>query len=301
VNLRSIVCPVDFSEPSRQALRWAAAFAQRFQSRLTVLTAVDPLLAEAAKARLQLDLARGETEPELRRFVSGILPEGASWAPEMALDVRVGHPAEVILDAAGREHADLIVMGTQGLGGLSKMILGSTAERVLRRARTAVLAVPPLADDAVVVDASGARLEIRRLLAATDFSDTAAIAMEWAASLSDDLSVPLTLVHVVEPLTVPPQWRAFAAESDEPQMAKARTTLAQVSPKISRREGYETLVSVGRPADRIASLADECGAGLIVMGLMGHQGPLGRRPGSIAYRVLGMAKAAVVVVPPPAA
>ena len=67
--LRSILCPVDFSEQSRQALRLAGLFAGRFQSRLVVLSVVDPLLAEAAKARLKLDLVKKETRPALAAFV----------------------------------------------------------------------------------------------------------------------------------------------------------------------------------------------------------------------------------------
>ena len=60
----------------------------------------------------------------------------------------------------------------------------------------------------------------------------------------------------------------------------------------------ESLVESGRPADSIASIADERRAGVIVMGLASSQGPLGSRPGSIAYRVLCLAKAPVLVVPP---
>ena len=72
-NPRSILYPVDFSEQSRHALRWAAAFAARFGSRLTVVSVVDPLLAEAARVRLGQDLATEETEPALREFVATFL------------------------------------------------------------------------------------------------------------------------------------------------------------------------------------------------------------------------------------
>jgi nucleotide-binding universal stress UspA family protein len=59
----------------------------------------------------------------------------------------------------------------------------------------------------------------------------------------------------------------------------------------------EGVVRVGRPAETIASIAEECGAGLIVMGLAGHHGALAPAPGSIAYRVLGLARMPVLVVP----
>ena len=65
VTLGSILCPVDFSEPSRRALRCAGALARRSRGRVIVLSAVDPLLAEAAKVRFGLVLAQTETEPAL--------------------------------------------------------------------------------------------------------------------------------------------------------------------------------------------------------------------------------------------
>jgi nucleotide-binding universal stress UspA family protein len=298
VNLRSLVCPVDFSEPSQQALRWAVALAARYRSRLTVLTAVDPLLAEAARERFGMDLAKGETEPALREFARAVVPEHASWTPSMTFDVRVGDPSDVILEAARRENIDLIVMGTQGLGGLRKVILGSTAERVLRRTHTPVLAVPPHETQSIVLDASGARVELTRILVGTDFSGTSAAAIEWAAEVAHDLATSLTLAHVVEPVSVPPQWLSYVAESDEARIREARAKLEQLSRTHPGAQTADLVVSLGRPADAIASIAEERGAGLIVVGLTGDQGALAPRPGSIAYRVLCMARVPVLVVPP---
>jgi nucleotide-binding universal stress UspA family protein len=62
MSARSILSAVDFSEQSRHALHWAGSFAERLQSRLAVINVIDPLLAEAARIRLGLDLAT-ETEP----------------------------------------------------------------------------------------------------------------------------------------------------------------------------------------------------------------------------------------------
>ena len=294
MNVRSILCPVDFSEQSRHALGWAAFLARRFSSRLTVLTAVDPLLAEAARVRLGMDLAKGQTEPELREFVNASMAHDAASA--VRLDVRIGQPAEVIADVAGREGADLIVMGTHGLGGLRKVILGSTAERVLRSGRAAVLAIPPHAATPPAADAPSVGL----ILVATDFSETAAAAIQAASIFARELSAPLTLLHVVEPVVTIPQWSSYVAGSEEPRVADARSRLDEVAARVAAP--HEAVVSVGRSADTIASTADERKAGLIVMGLTGRQGPSAPRPGSIAYRVLGLSNVPVLVVParPPA-
>jgi len=298
VNLRSILCPVDFSEHSRHALRWAVALMARYESRLIVLTVIDPLLAEAATVRLNQDLAHDETEPALREFAGPVVPAGASWAARVTFEAQVGHAGDVILDTAEREGVDLVVMSTQGLGGVRKLLLGSTTERVLRRTRTPVLAVTPHAPCPVPADAAGVRLDLRRILAATDFSDASLIAVRAAADLARDNGVPMVLTHVVAPLRVAPKWQGLVAESDDARVAEARQHLERLSRPFCESQPCDIVVSVGRPADAIASTAEERDAGLIVMGLTSESGPWSPRPGSIAYRVLCLAEVPVLIVPP---
>jgi universal stress protein A len=296
VTLRSILCPVDFSEQSQHALRWATALAARHRSRLIVLTAVDPLLAHAAQTRLNLDLGKTETEPALREFVAAAVPK-APWVPAPTLDVRVGDAADAIIEAAGAHHADLIVMGTHGLGGVRKLILGSTAERVLRRTHTPLLTVP-IADQPIVLEPAGPRFNLKTILAATDFSETSVAAVQWAADLSRELAVPLVLAHVVTPVVVPSQWEAYVDFADDERLAETRTRLERLRAELPDHVRGEVVVAIGRPADSIASTAAEQGAGLIVMGLVGDRGAFAPRPGSIAYRVLSAAQVPVLVVAP---
>jgi nucleotide-binding universal stress UspA family protein len=298
VTLTSILCPVDFSEQSRQALRWGAALARRRKARLTVLSAVDPLLAEAAKQRLGIDLAQTESEPALREFAAATWSDDVARAIDANFAVRVGEPADAILDTAASESIDLIVMGTQGLGGVRKWLVGSTTERVLRRTRTPVLAVPPAAGDFVPPHADLAPLNLGPVVAATDFSDTSARALQWAAQLAQDIGSLLLLVHVVEAIAVATPWQSYIEGSDEARVAKARAQLQELTKQFADSVACESLVERGHPAESIASLADQRRAAVIVMGLASDPGLLGARPGSIAYRVLSLAKAPVLVVPP---
>lgn len=296
--IRSVLCPVDFSDQSQHALRWAVALAARNQSRLTVLTAVDPLLAEAARSRFKHDLVKTETEPALREFVTSSLP-AAGWLPTVAHSARVGDPSQVILEAADRERADLIVLGTHGLGGFRKFLLGSTTDRVFRRTKTAVLAVPLAKPQSVILDTEGARFDMDRVLMGVDFTDGSDAAVQWAADLAQDIRVPLVLCHVVAPVTVPAQFRSYVVEVDEEQARHAQLQLETLSRQFKGRVACETVVPIGRPADMLASIAEERKVGLIVVGLIGHKRPLDApRPGSIAYRVLCLAHVPVLVVPP---
>jgi universal stress protein A len=297
VTVRSILCPIDFSEQSRQALRWAGEFAARFQSRLTVLSVVDPLLAEAARVRLGLDLAKTETEPALREFVAATWPDGPAVPAPPLFKTGIGDPAAVIQETAASEGVQLIVMGTQGLGGFRQWLLGSTTKRLLRSTHLPVLVVPPASDESGVSRPEAGRLGIARILAATDFSESSIAAVKWAVQVADQFSAVLALVHAVEPLTVQPQWQALVEESHQTLVAEGRARLRGLVEQVCGSRECEAIVSVGRAADVIASIAADRRADLIVMGLASEQGAFAPSPGSIAYRVLTSTTVPVLVAP----
>jgi nucleotide-binding universal stress UspA family protein len=294
-DAHSILCPVDFSEQSREALLWASAIAERRGGQLTVLSVVEPLLVQAARIRLGIDLVKAEVEPELRQFVEATLPGRARQASRVTVEVTAGDPPDAILAAARTHKAGLVVMGTNGLGGVKKLLLGSTTEKVLRRTETPVLVVPAGAVGAPAAEQPA--VQLKKILLATDFHESAMSAVQWAGDLAADIGVPLVLAHVVEPVVVPHRWQALVADFEDDRVASGQRKLAELAGRFGNTPS-ESIVSVGRPADTIASLAVEHGAGLVVMGLANREGAQPRTPGSIAYRVLRLAHVAVAVVPP---
>ena len=297
MTFRSILAAVDFSEQSRHALRWAVGFSGRFGSRLTVVTAVEPLLAHAARTRFGVDLA-ADTATTLRAFVEATVPPALAWAPSIEVKASVGGAADVILAMAHAEAADLIVLGTHGLGGVRKLLLGSTTDRVLRHVDIPVLAVPLVGAEGVTLDAQGPRFAAETIVAATDFSRPGNRAVDCAAVLAKANQAPLVLAHVVAPVTVPPQWRSYIEGVAQEAGAEARTRLEQMAAALPQTTPPRVVVTVGRPADAIADIAQKQNAGLIVLGQVGSSQEPGPRPGSIAYRVLCLSSAAVLVVPP---
>ena len=292
--LSRILCPVDYSEESRHALRWASAIAQHGGGELTVLSVVEPLLAQAAGIRLGVDNAHAEDDSALRDFVEATLPERVRQASHVPMELAVGVSPDVIVQTGRKLSAELIVMGTHGRGGFRKLVLGSTTEQVLRQTERPVLAVPPGAGDAPAVDDPD--IQGKTILVATDFRESAMAATQLAADLASDLNVPLVLAHVVEPLNPPSQWQALAAEFEDDRIASGQRMLARLSASLRARH-IEYVVSLGRPADSIASLTRAYGARLVVMGLANPEDWDQRKPGSIAYRVLRVGHVAVVVVP----
>lgn len=142
---KRILCPVDFSDASKSALQVASELARRFDGELTVFHAY-PLpgytLPEGtvlpATGMLQ-ELAE-QTDALLERWKADALKDGA---PRVTTGKSVGEPASEIVAAAEEGKYDAIVVGTHGRTGFAHVLLGSVAERVVRRAPMPVVTVRP--------------------------------------------------------------------------------------------------------------------------------------------------------------
>jgi nucleotide-binding universal stress UspA family protein len=140
VTLTTILHPTDFSENSRVALDWALAWAQQFDARLIVLHVVPEFAAvyqlkQEEVERLSTHMQQ-VAEAEMRQ-----LWQERGGAVDYELVVTIGAPAQEILRIAIERQVDLIVIGTHGRTGLSHLLLGSVAERVVRLAPCPVLIV----------------------------------------------------------------------------------------------------------------------------------------------------------------
>jgi universal stress protein A len=142
--IRKILVPVDFSEPSKKALAYAAAFAKQFGAHLVLITVVEPQFypvdtivippAMEDATVLAVEAAR-ESIRNLRNMID--LPPGTISEPI----VITGRPHVEIAEEAARVQADLIIMATHGYTGLKHVYLGSVTERVVRHAPCPVLVV----------------------------------------------------------------------------------------------------------------------------------------------------------------
>lgn len=301
---RSIACAVDLSDHSRRALGYALALSAGADGRLRVVHVVEPLLVQAAAARFSAESLIAETRDDLERFVTDLIPAGAAWAPAWTVEVGIGAPAAEIVRLADAAGADLVVAGTQGLGGLRRLFFGSTCHALLRQARSAVLAVPPGAPDAIELTAAGASLDLGAVLAAVDFGPSSIAAARLAAGIARVSGIPLLVAHVVAPVHAAPRWRPSAEVEAESRQAAGRSRLELVAEQL--RSGgdeplaIEALTLAGDPAEQIAATAALKGAGLVAMGLGNETGLLDPRPGSTAYRILCLAQVPVLVMPAPA-
>jgi nucleotide-binding universal stress UspA family protein len=264
VDIRKILCAVDYSAISRSALDHAVTLGRWYDARVTALHVrsmprlpMPPVLfAEAAPGGIATALAPtpADTEADLR-----------AWVKAADVDVAVvdGAPASAILEHAARLPADLLVMGTHGRGGFERLILGSVAETVLRRASCPVLTVPP-------PGVATSRLPYKRLLCAVDFSEASVAALRFALSIAQESDARLAILHVFEQ---PPGDDLPALDADvmHAVAAEVRSKLEALVPPDARNWcDPSPAIAYGRPYRKILELATEEQADLIVMGVRGR-------------------------------
>ncbi len=293
VMFARILCPIDFSEHSQRALRFAALLARSFGSQITLLHVNDPLLV-AATAFLPDQRPEEDTKTELHRLLKDAMTGDQPSVADVTTLVTEGEPAEEIVRTADAYDIDLIVMGTHGLGGYRKLLIGSTTERVLRRTFIPVATVP-LAESTFSLEES-LRPGAGSVVAAVDFTEPSRQAARVAADIATRLELSLVLLHVLKPQRMLAKWREQAAVHDKSSMAHARQQLEELAASLGLT-GAQTLVVTGHPAEDIASAAIQRKASLIAMGLSGEGGWFAPSPGSIASHTLRLAPMPILVVP----
>lgn len=286
----SVLCPIDFSAHSERALRHALAIAGAFGGHLTVVTINDPMLVAGAEASGYGESLRDQVEAALQETLGRMPAADSPLLP--AIDIVTGVPADEILTAAERAGAELIVMGTRGLGGAGRLMFGSTTERVVRAAHVPVLAVPEYSPERMSVEQGSARFTLGQVVAAIglDAADTtvAAVAAEWATACG----VPLAFGHVCHDVPAPAWWPFGAASATAESNDAARAQLQAVARTVPG--AAEALIDVRRgnvPAG-IAAIVRDRNAGLLVVSRGGGQ----HRLGATAYRVMTEADVPTLVV-----
>lgn len=132
LNVQRILCPVDFSETSKRALKNAITMARRFKAELIVLSVCElqgSTWFTSEKDREEENENRcAQHKVKFDKFLEDFNFSGLDWSKE----IRKGNPAEEILSTISEKMVDLLVMGTLGRTGLGRLIIGSVTEKVVR-------------------------------------------------------------------------------------------------------------------------------------------------------------------------
>jgi len=274
VEIRHVLCPVDFSDFSRRTLDHAIAVAKWYGSRLTVMYVYQvpmaglTLASGLAPAPVEgLVLSPGDRE-QLRQQLKAFTPAEAVKNIPVEFCVAEGDVAAEILAEA--QSADMLVMGTHGRSGFEHLVLGSATEKVLRKAVCPLLTIPRAAPDAT----EAVPALFHHIIAAVDFSEASMHALTFALSLAEEADAHLTLLHVVD---IPRELAQWADEDQEGKRhveqwkASALTRLRAVVPDAARVYCHvEERIETGQAYREILRVAAERHAGLVVIGAHGR-------------------------------
>jgi nucleotide-binding universal stress UspA family protein len=295
--IKRILLATDFSRWARRAEDYACALACSWKASLTVLSVAEfppglnpdypvnqQYLADLLKqASLQLD------DLKCRAELRGI-----------AITTRTasGIPSEEVMAAARAEDSDLIVVGTRGKTGLAHVLLGSTAERVIRGAPCPVLTVRMEPADTEQEEGALSRpITLERILVPVDFSDCSLDALECAAVVAQQAKASLMLLHVLEPVSYGLDFTLGHSRTREQVRETWTKRLEELAASLRVRQvPVESQLRGGLPSDSILDAAKILPCDLIVMGTHGRRGISHTISGSVAEAVLRKAHCPVIAV-----
>jgi len=249
ISIQKILLATDFSAVSRTAALYAHAIAHRFSSHVQLTNVVTQGTAAPTSDTHHADL-KGSNQARLEKLLkdfNGLKAETREIESNAA-------PAPALIEESRRFAADLIVMGTSSRHGVEKILVGSTAESVIRSAQCPVLTigpkVAPPAEDPFI---------FRNILYATDFSAPAAKALIYALSFAEDSNAHLYLCNVSKV--------GHATGEAQPSEQEIEASLRRLIPQ----EAYDCCTPVcvvehGHTPSALLALADKFHADLIVVG-----------------------------------
>jgi len=281
----TVIVPLDGSELAEQALPYAEAIARTSQAPLHLLRVVAPDAPAAAET---------EAREYLRERAKAI-------GDRVQISVRMGQPADQIVDGADEMTDPVIVMTTHGRTGIGRWLYGSVADRVVRGSGTPVLLIR-----------SGTKERradtVRTVMLSLDGSVYSEAALPYGKDIAQAFNAELVLVRVAETTQL---YGMLGSEPMTPASAdvfndigqhlieEAQDYLAQVAEPL-RKEGVNvrTATLEGFAADQLLALEREMAIDLIVMATRGRGG-LGRLVfGSVAERVLKVGTTPVMMIKP---
>jgi nucleotide-binding universal stress UspA family protein len=270
IRLERILCPTDFSKFAFRAADYAVALGGHYDAEVHFLHVIPsalihpeqyPYVAEAIPLAPEF---RQRALERLDAFVALSRAEGV----RTRFSVVEGAPVSAILEAAEADRSSLLCLGTHGREGVERLILGSVAEKVLRKSRCPVLTVSEPGDERAPKEAV-----FRNILCAVDFATLSLKAVEYCLSLAQEAGGRLTLVNAVEWFPDEPTWIGSPNVSDyrKEMEEQVRTRLEEIVPREARQWcDVSVVVRSGKAYRELLAVAAERKADLIAMGVRGR-------------------------------
>ena len=298
---RNILFPTDFKPHTRAALKYAAAFARGSGGRVVLLTVQSAKVPANLLTLPEHVLVDQENKwlLQLRTDVRDLLADPLFDGLEVEPIIVEGEPAPEIARAARDNGSDLVTVVTHGRKGLTRALLGSTAEEIIAEAPCPVLTIRPPQHDFVEHRGSRSEVRLNRILLATNFRPSSSAATLLARQLADQCNAELHAVYVIGDYFQ--QISVMFPEGGLTALTRMRSYVQEHMAQLAREDGARavTHITEGRPYEEIVRLAAEKDADLIVIGTNVHASLFGGTPvlGSEIERVVRNAPCPVLCVP----
>jgi nucleotide-binding universal stress UspA family protein len=267
LNIKTILLPVDFQDPSLSLVHQAACVARQFHSALVLLHVVTPL--SYSSAMLEGGYVPTSREELLQHLIGQAQKDlDRCLQPELAgLPVKrvlvQGDPAREIVQAARAESADLIMMPTHGRKGFRRFILGSVTAKVLHDSSVSVWTAAHLED------APSPGFPVRKIACGIDLGLHSRSLAAWVVQMAAVFQAQLTLVHITAGLDAygpAPEWKATLADLAARQIAELQSAVGSKA---------QVVIQSGDVAKLLNQVALQEGADLLVVGRSPSPGHLG--------------------------
>jgi nucleotide-binding universal stress UspA family protein len=274
-ELKRILCPIDFSNHSQQAFAHARRLAEAFNAKLHVLHVTPPPPEYYNYLLPDYEGFSHQKSPGAEERMNSFLGDSQDDHKKI---IETGTPYKAILRLAKRGKYDLIVMGAKGVSPLAPMLIGGTAERVVRGARCPVITVR-----------ERPHTKIERVLFPTDLSDDSLKAARHATAIAENFKATLYMLHVIE----------LGDPHDEAMYNRLEEKLLKKMKLKGKAQDLEVKKLVRRNMEagyEIADFAREENIDLIVMTTHGRSGVSRLLMGSVAEKVVRIAPCPVMTV-----
>lgn len=286
---RRVVVGIDGSAEAREALRWACRLAGLLRDEIVIVHALG--LLESLDGEL---VAAHPHRAEIERIVA------EEWCATLRrkespfrIVVREGHPVDVLVDVAENEGADILVVGSRGLGATSALALGSTSLHVLQVAGCPVLVVPD-------PEEAARHFGLQRVLLAVNSVTPTVDAVGLAGELVGALGARVTVVHAVEEVPsfpLGPETRVSSeGETEAPERDRAR-----FDPLRRRLQALGVPVDLrierGPAPEVVRAVAAAIDADLVIVGSASASQSADPLVDSVSRQIAGVAHRPTLVVP----
>ena len=298
---RNILFPTDFSNHSKCALKYAAAFARDGNGRVVILNAQDAPVPANLLNFSEHELAghQNHSLSQVRAGAKDLLKDTLLQGLDVEPLVLEGEPASTIAQAAVDYGIDLITVVTRSRRRFSRAFGGSIAEDIIAEAPCPVLATKSPERDFVDCSTDETQINLKRIVLATNFRPSSTAATQLATQISNRMGAELHAVYVIGDYF--DQISAMFPEGGLAALTRLRSYIGDRMSHLADGAGRRAAshIAEGRPYEEVVKLATRIDADLIVIGTAAHNSLFGGSAvlGSEVERVVRNAPCPVLCVP----